>query len=189
VLVIKVDRLDAEALQARIAAGLHVFGFATDAAQTWIRFIAQDSKFRREENLIALPSNRFADQDLVVAIAIGVGRVEKIYSQLDGTVNCCDRFFVVARAVKFRHAHAAQSQFGDQRAVLSQFSPLHDLLQFWGSLVRCPAFKSGYRAPTDVAVSNCCCHDTADGEGESGRLCWHLLKRDAIRRRSQAARA
>src|SRR5580698_9759998 len=56
-LVIEVDRVNTEPLQARVATRLHVFGLTTDAAQTRIRFVAHNAELRCEKNLVAPATN------------------------------------------------------------------------------------------------------------------------------------
>jgi hypothetical protein len=117
VLVVQIDRFDAEALEARVAASSHVFRFAAHSAQIWFRFVAHDTKLRREKDLVANAAKRFAHQHLVVTHSVCVGGIQKGDSQINRAVNRRDRFGVIAATVKFRHAHAAKSESGNQRTV------------------------------------------------------------------------
>src|SRR5580700_1682495 len=58
-LIVEIDRVNTEPLQARVATRLHVLGLTTDAAQTRIRLVAHDSELRRKKNLVAPAANRF----------------------------------------------------------------------------------------------------------------------------------
>jgi len=55
-LVIKVDGVDAEPLETRIAGGADVVGLAADAARVGIGAITDDGELGCKENLFALPT-------------------------------------------------------------------------------------------------------------------------------------
>jgi hypothetical protein len=100
-LVIKVDRVDVETLEAGFTAGAHVFGPAVDSANVGIGAIADDGKFGGKENFVAAIADGSTNKDFIVPVAVHIGGVEKIDSQLDRTMDSGDGFVVVARAVKF----------------------------------------------------------------------------------------
>jgi hypothetical protein len=52
--------------------------------------------------------------------------IEKVGAELDSAVNGGDYLPLVARAVKLRHAHAAQAQSGNREAAASKLTSLHD---------------------------------------------------------------
>jgi hypothetical protein len=60
-LVIEVDRLDAEPSEARVTSGTDVLGFATDAARVRIGTIADDGELRGQEDPLPPSADRPAD--------------------------------------------------------------------------------------------------------------------------------
>ena len=118
-LVVEIDRVDAEALQACIAGGAHIGGASVYAAHVRVGLAAQDAEFCGEADFVAKAANGLTNQYLVVAVAVDVRGIKEGDAQFDGTMNGGDRFGVVARTVKFGHAHAAETERGYLRAVLS----------------------------------------------------------------------
>ena len=124
VLVVQVNDIHAEALQAGVAAGADVFGPAVHAQELALG-IADVAELRGEDHLVATALDRPAHQTLVLAAAVHVGGVEEVQPQVEGAVDGGDGFPVIAGAVELRHAHAAEAQRGDRRAVPSEFSLFH----------------------------------------------------------------
>src|SRR5579872_3415971 len=62
VLVVEIDVVDAEAAQAGFTALAYIFGLAIDAPRHWIRRIANDSKLRSEDDLVALALDGASDE-------------------------------------------------------------------------------------------------------------------------------
>src|SRR6267154_6321614 len=82
-LIIQVNHFDTQALEAGIAGGAHVGSAAINAADSGIRFAAQDSEFGGQKNFVAHSANGLGDQQLVVAVAIDIRGIEKSDSQFD----------------------------------------------------------------------------------------------------------
>src|SRR6266851_4453265 len=106
-LVIEVDRIDPEPLEARLAGLLDIFGAAVDAARAAVL-----AEFGREYDVVAPPlgqgCQRPAKQLLVLAQPIGVRAVEKIDAKLDRPLQKWHRRVVVARPVGPGQRHAAE---------------------------------------------------------------------------------
>jgi hypothetical protein len=76
VLVVEIDRLDAEPLQRCLAGGADVGGAAVDAEVFAVR-TADVPELRRQHDVVAPALDRLADEPLVRAPAVHVGRVEE----------------------------------------------------------------------------------------------------------------
>src|SRR5205814_7452529 len=95
VLVIKVDDLDAEPLQARLAGRADIIGIALDAEEL-AGGSADIAELGGEEHLVAAVADRLADQLLVPADAVHVGGVEEGHAAVDRMMDGGDRFLVAA---------------------------------------------------------------------------------------------
>src|SRR6185369_5186442 len=108
VLVVKVDDLDAEPLEARFACRADIIRVASNAEE--LALVAADvPELGGQEHLLAPVVDRSSDQFLVLADAIHVGGVEEGHSLLDRMVDSRDRFLLATRAIEFAHAHAAKA--------------------------------------------------------------------------------
>ena len=96
-LVIKIDRGNAEALQAGLACGFHIIGAAIDADERAVG-LAHAAEFRGDDDFVATPLNGFADELFVAAAAIDIGRVEKGDAEIDGPAQGSDGLRVMAAA-------------------------------------------------------------------------------------------
>ena len=118
-LVIEIDHIDAEPLQARLAGGADIVGSPAHPAEASVG-AAHVSELGGEEHAFPPVRDRPPDQLLVAADAVHVGGVEEVDALLDRPVNGRDRFRIVARAVKFGHAHAAEADRRNLGAVPPQ---------------------------------------------------------------------
>jgi len=109
-LIVEIDHLDAEALEARLARTHDVFRTAVRDLAAAAR--AQIAELRRQYDFGAAPLDGLADDLFVVAEAVHVGRVEKGNAPIQRVVNKGYSGLVVARAVGARKGHAAQSARG-----------------------------------------------------------------------------
>src|SRR5215471_5397701 len=125
-LVIEVDGVDAESIQAGVATGTDILRLTADAANIGIGAIANNGELGSKENFVAAVANGLADQDLVVAVAVDIGSIQEIDAQFDGAMDCGDRFGVVARAIKFRHAHTPKAKWGNQGTILPKMTKQHE---------------------------------------------------------------
>jgi hypothetical protein len=108
VLVIKIDDLDAQALEARLARGDDEFRPAVGELAATAADIAE---FGRQHHAAAPPFDRLADQLFIVARAVGVGGIEERDAAIERLVNKRNAFIVAARAVDAGKRHAAESDY------------------------------------------------------------------------------
>jgi hypothetical protein len=123
-LVVEVDRLDAEPLEAALARRAHVLGLAVDAADGAI-LAADDAELGGEHYLVTPAADRAPHQLLVRVRPVHVGRVEEVDAQVERAVDGRDGLRLVTRSVELRHAHAAEPDRGDGRAVAAETALLH----------------------------------------------------------------
>src|SRR5204863_6270540 len=172
-LVVKIDAINAEPAQTRFARLLYVVRFAVNSAKSRRIRVTQDSKLCRDNNAMAFAANSASDQLLIRVRTINVGGIEESNPKVDCAIDGGERFRIVVMAIKFRHAHAAESDRGNNRSAASKFSLFHGcpiqvlgaitsqrsrmaLYSFWGSGrdSRSRAFswqRSGFVVPT-IAV-------------------------------------
>src|SRR5690348_3683087 len=101
-LVVEVDDLDAEPLQAGFARLSDVLRTAVDALARRRLDLAE---FGGEHDPVAPPFERAAQELLVVAPAIHVGGIEEVDAVVDGVLDEGDARIVVALAVYARERH------------------------------------------------------------------------------------
>src|SRR5580658_3865198 len=77
-LVIKIDVIDAEALERSFTGRFHVLRLAADAEERWIVLLSQEGELCGHEEFAAAAANSLAYQLLIIANAIGVGGVQEI---------------------------------------------------------------------------------------------------------------
>ncbi len=82
-LVIKIDRIDAETLEARVARGADIFGTAVDFTASRIGRRPHDSELGRDYEFIAPAADYLADQFLVAMRPVRVRGVEEGDAQLE----------------------------------------------------------------------------------------------------------
>ena len=124
-LVVEIDHLDAEPLQARFAGRADIVGVAADTEELAVR-TTHVAELGREEDPFAAVTDRASDQFLILEWAVHVRGVEEIDAALDGMVDGRDRLLVAAGAVEFAHAHTAEADRRDFGAVPAK-APLADL--------------------------------------------------------------
>jgi len=108
-LVVEVDRLNAEAAQAGFRRAAHIGRAAVHAAQRRVGRIAQDAELGCKEKAAPTPLERLADQHLVGVRSVDVRRVEEVDAQLERPVDGGQRLLLVASAVELAHAHTTQA--------------------------------------------------------------------------------
>ena len=69
---------------------------------------------------------RATEQFFIRVRPVHVGGVEKCDAELERPMNRRHRFLVIASAIKIGHAHAAESQGGNDRAAASKFALFHN---------------------------------------------------------------
>src|SRR5205085_5857616 len=124
-LVIEVDAIKTEPAQTRFARLLHVLRFAANSAKTRRVWVAQDSELRRDDNSMAFAANSASEQLLIGVRTINVGGIEEGNPKVNCAIDSGERFHIVVVAVKFRHAHTAESDCRNNRSPASKFSLFH----------------------------------------------------------------
>ena len=111
-LVVKVDRVNAEPLERRVAGRVDVLGLAVSAEPRAVG-CADVAELRREHDLVAPARYRLADELLVRADAVHVCRIEERHADLERSVDRRDRLSLIRGTVELGHPHAAEALSGD----------------------------------------------------------------------------
>jgi hypothetical protein len=111
--VVQVDDVDAEPDQAGLGRPLDVGSLAADDPGLAVGAGPVDAELGRQLHLVPAAGDRPADQHLVVARPVGVGRVEERHALVQRPVDGGDRLVPVGCAVPFAHPHAAEALGGD----------------------------------------------------------------------------
>src|SRR6266852_5780377 len=108
-LVVKINALYAQPLEACLATLAHVLRAAVDTHPTAVG-AADVAELCGKDHLPASTADCAADQFLVFAHAVDVGGVEKIDSPVESAVDRGNGLIVVAPGVEFGHPHTAQAE-------------------------------------------------------------------------------
>src|SRR6266481_5838915 len=108
-LIVEVDRVDAQSLERSFTRLADVLGSTVDTALARIFRIAHVAELGCDDNAIALSLDRSADQLFVLEWSIHVSGVEHVDAELERAMDGRDGFLLVAWPVKLRHAHAAKA--------------------------------------------------------------------------------
>ena len=107
VLVVQVEGVDPKTFQAAFDRRLNIVGPPADTPGCRVGRIAHNAEFSREKYLVALATNRLADELFVGVRAIHVGGVEQVDAQLQRAVQGGHGFTGIATGgVEVSHAHA-----------------------------------------------------------------------------------
>jgi hypothetical protein len=119
-LVVEVDRVDTEALEAGLAGAPDVRRASVDEVPGAVR--APDlPELGREHDTLPPAGQRVAKELLVVPPPVHVGGIQEVEAQVERAVDHRDRHGVVALPVGARHRHAAEPESRHpQRAVAEQ---------------------------------------------------------------------
>lgn len=123
-LVIEIDHVDPKPLEACLARLANVGRLSPDADHRTVR-LARPSELRRQYDFVAPAADCSADQFLIAADGVHVGRIDECDAALDGAVDGRNRLIVVAAGIKFRHAHASKSKRGNLQTRASELSRIH----------------------------------------------------------------
>jgi len=124
-LIVKIDRVDAEALEAGLAGGADIVGATVDFAVGWIRRNADDSELGRDYEFVAPPANRATDQLLIPMRPVSIGGVPEGDSQFERALERVHRLRIVARAVEIRHPHASEADRRYEESASSKLPRFH----------------------------------------------------------------
>src|SRR5208282_3180429 len=125
VLIIKIDDINAEPLEAGFATGADVLGLAAHAAHVRVGAVAHDAVLGGQKDFLAAVANGLADEDFIVAVTINVGGIQEVHAEFDGAMNGGNGFDVIPGAIKFGHAHAAKPHGRNERSGVTKFAELH----------------------------------------------------------------
>ncbi len=95
-LLVEVDRVDAEAPQAALAGRANVLGAAVEATCA-VDAVAHDPELGGEHHLVAPVADRAPDELLVVAVAVDVGRVQQVDAEVERAVDRGDPVGITRR--------------------------------------------------------------------------------------------
>src|SRR5688500_17164351 len=121
----QIDSLHAEALQASVARCARVFGPSVDAPLLRLLASGDEAKLGREHRLRAPALQGAPNQPLVLVRTVDVGGVEEVCADVERAVDRRDRLLLVALrtlAVALAHAHAAEADRKELRAVAAEFA-------------------------------------------------------------------
>src|SRR5262249_13391713 len=108
VLIVEIDDVHAEPLEALVAGLGDVLGPAVDDRAPLGR--PGLAELGTDHHLVPASADGPAEQLLVVAEAVSVRRVEQAHALVQRVLNDPDRLCVVALAIRTRHGHAAQAE-------------------------------------------------------------------------------
>ena len=123
-LLVEVDRLDAEPAQARLARRADVLRASVEPGEPSAG--THDAELRRQHDLVASAADRAPDELLVVAVAVDVGGVEQRHAEIERAMDRRDAVGVGGAAVRTRHRHAAEADRRDHGTDASELAFLHD---------------------------------------------------------------
>src|SRR5262249_52888801 len=117
-LIIEVDRLDPEPLQACLAGLPHVLGTAVHPVR--LPLTAHLAELAGQEHALAEALDRAPDQLLVVAPAVHIRAVEMVDADFYRMTDQCLRLAVFSGTINARHRHAAKADGRDGGAALAK---------------------------------------------------------------------
>src|SRR4029077_12556288 len=103
-----VERLNAKIFQALLA-GLTQITRITSAAHGVGAAVARAAALRVNDHIMSATADCFANQAVIVAVAVAGRCVEKIDSEIEAAANGGDRLRVVRRTIDPRHAVTAET--------------------------------------------------------------------------------
>ena len=121
--IVEINSLDTEPFERGFAGAAHIICAVVDGACVFAGF-ANDAELGGNLHIRVAVGKETADQLLIVVRAIGVGGIEEVDAQIDGTTQDRQRFRVVAWTVELTHSHAAQTD-GGYRKIRPEHSLLH----------------------------------------------------------------
>src|SRR5215510_738312 len=123
VLIVEVDDIDAEPLEALVARDRHIV--RAPVGQAALAAGAHVAELGRHDRAIAPVVDRTGDQLLVLAVAVDVGRVEEVDAKLDGRMDRANALLVVGSAIVACKAGASHADSGDLQPLSAQLSQFH----------------------------------------------------------------
>ena len=109
VLVVEIDDIDAQAPKARLTGDRNIFGTPIGSLAAAAADIAE---FCRQNHLGAPTLDGLADEFLIMAVAVGVRRIEQRDAAIQRLANDGNAGFVIAGAIGAGKRHAAEPDSG-----------------------------------------------------------------------------
>ena len=134
VLVVEVDVVEPEPLQAGVAGLADVRRTAVDAAEALVARVPDVAELGGQHDLLAPVGDGPADQHLVGERPVHVGGVEQRDAEVERAVDGGDGLALVGGAVELRHAHAAEAEGGHLEGVIAGAEDA--LRRWWSGLLR-----------------------------------------------------
>ena len=123
-LVVEIDRVDAQPLKARVAGAADIFRRAIDAADS--AGTDPEAKLGRNHDALARHlAQESPKQFLILVGAVHFGRIQEVAAKLKIPAKDSKRFLIIPRSISKGHSHASKSQGGNLRSIFSQFSVFH----------------------------------------------------------------
>src|SRR5258708_868585 len=113
VLIKKVNVIGLESLERAFYGLTDILRSASCFGADLLSVLETKAKFGADDHLVAPVLGRPAEQLLVGEGTIALGRIEEVASDLDGTVQCSDRFFLIRRTIRLAHGHTTETAHGD----------------------------------------------------------------------------
>ena len=123
-LLIEVDRVDPEPAEARLAGLADVLRATADPAGLTAR-VADIAELGGQHDLVAATADRSADELLVVTVAVDVGGVKQVDSEVQCAMDGRDPLRVGGVAVHARHRHAAETDRRHRGTDAAELPNLH----------------------------------------------------------------
>src|SRR5215813_9100200 len=103
-----VERLDAEIFQALLAGLTQIERIAATACALRTA-MARAAALRMNDHLTPAPADRFADQAMIVPLAVAGRCIQQINAEIECAANSGDRLRVIRRSIGARHAVTAET--------------------------------------------------------------------------------
>ena len=117
--VVEVDRVDAEAFQARLGRPANILGAPVDGTSTG-GGVVDEPELGRQEHSVPTSPDRLPDERLVRVRTVDVGRIEEVHAELERAIDRRERLRLVPRSVALAHPHATEPERRDRRAVTTK---------------------------------------------------------------------
>src|SRR5260370_26028789 len=121
VLIKKVNVIGLESLERAFYGLTDILRPASCFGADLLSVLETKTKFGADDHLVAPALERPAEQFLVGEGTIALGRVEEGASDLDGTVKCRDRFFLIRRTIGLAHGHTTETDRGYLESLTAKF--------------------------------------------------------------------
>src|SRR5260221_1438715 len=112
VLIQKVNVIGLESLERAFDGLTDILRPASSFGADLLSVLETKAKFGADDHLVAPVLERPAEQLLVGEGTIALGRIEEGASDLDGTVQCSDRFLLIGRTIGLAHGHTTETDRG-----------------------------------------------------------------------------